>query len=353
MKKMASLFLVIALCIVVLGGCSKGNSKGKEESTKENEVTTDSKDEEPLKIGVIYLTAEHPYYQAHAMHTQNYTSKLGVDLIELDGKLDQANMASQMENLVAQKVDGIIYCLLEGAAGSADINMAQEAGIPVITFAIKHDASTADAPFVGIDEKMAGALGGKEAAEKFKVLFPNEKAKIAVVEVPGVSASTDRSDGFIEGFQSILSDAEVVIRLNGEGKKDKSMAVTEDAIQANPDLNVFFGANGDQGLGALAALEAQGRGTIETELVVSHDGSEPELLKIADPQSALKLANANLPKDLAESTVDVILEIIEGNRDMKDTSDIFVPSSVLTGDDLETAQEFLKVQYSSEVELVK
>ncbi len=62
-------------------------------------------------------------------------------------------------------------------------------------------------------------------------------------------------------------------------KKDKAMAVVEDAIQANPDLNVFFGANGDQGLGALAALEAQGRGTIETEIVISHDGSEPELLK--------------------------------------------------------------------------
>lgn len=109
------------------------------------------------------------------MHTQNYTAEKGIKLIELDGKLDQANMANQMENLVSQKVDGIIYCLLEGAAGSADINMAQEAGIPVITFAIKHDPETADATFVGIDEKSAGALGGAEAAKKFLTQFPDKK----------------------------------------------------------------------------------------------------------------------------------------------------------------------------------
>lgn len=135
------------------------------------------------------------------------------------------------------------------------------------------------------------------------------------------------------------------------------MAVVEDAIQANPDLNVFFGANGDQGLGALAALEAQGRGTIETEIVISHDGSEPELLKkIADSNSALKkIANANLPKkNLAEATIDTILEIINGKkRDMKkNTDDIFVPSAVIVGDDIAAAQKkFLKEQYNSDTEL--
>ncbi|WP_113671445.1 sugar ABC transporter substrate-binding protein [Vallitalea guaymasensis] len=352
MKKILSIVLVMIIGLSLLAGCSKKEVK---ENTDNKEVASekDSKKDEkkPLKIGVIYLTAEHPYYQAHAMHTQNYTAEKGIKLIELDGKVDQANMANQMENLVSQKVDGIIYCLLEGTAGSADINMAQEAGIPVITFAIKHDPKTADATFVGIDEKSAGALGGVEAANKFMAQFPDKKAKIAVIEMTGVSASTDRSDGFIEGFQSVITDAEVVVRLNGEGKKDKAMAVVEDAIQANPDINVFFGANGDQGLGALAALEAQGRGTIDTEIVISHDGSEPELLKIADPESALKIANANLPKDLAEATVDTILEIINGEREMKNTDDIFVPSAVITGDDIEAAQKFLKEQYNSDTQL--
>lgn len=326
------------------------NNKQEEKSGSNTPGNSDNK---KLKIGVIYLTAEHPYYQAHAKHTQAYAKEKGIDLIELDGKLDQANMATQMENLIAQKVDGIIYCLLDGKAASADINEAQKAGIPVITFAIKHDPATADAPFVGIDEKSAGAMGGEAAANRFLKEFAGQKAKIAVVELAGVSASTDRSDGFIEGFKKVIPDAEVVKRINGEGKKDRAMAVTEDLIQANPDINIFFGANGDQGLGALAALEAHGRGTIKTEIVVSHDGSEPELLKIADPNSALKIANANQPRNLAQKTVDIILEIINNQRDMKNTDDIFVPSAVITGDDLDAAQAFLKEQFLSNTNLKK
>lgn len=350
MKKILVMFMVTSIVLSMFAGCGKkeDNTNGSKEVVKEEKA---KEPEKKVKIGVIYLTAEHPYYQAHAMHTQNYAKEKGIELIELDGKVDQANMANQMENLVARNVDGIIYCLLDGSAGSADINMAQEAGIPVITFAIKHDSSTADAPFVGIDEKAAGALGGVEAANKFTTLYPGKKAKIAVIEITGVSASTDRADGFIDGFKSVIGDAEVVARLNGEGKKDKAMAVVEDTIQANPEINVFFGANGDQGLGALAALEAQGRGTIETELVISHDGSEPELLKIADPNSALKIANANLPKKLAYKTIDVIMEIIDGKRDIKSTDDVFVAADVLTGDDIEKAQAFLKEQYESDTKL--
>lgn len=306
-----------------------------------------------LKIGVIYLTAEHPYYQAHAKHTQAYAKQKGFDLIELDGKVDQALMTSQMENLIAQKVDGIVYCLWEGKAASADINAAQKAGIPVVTFAIPHDRATANCPFVGIDEVSAGAIGGEAAGKYFKKVFPGKKAKIVVVEGTGLKASTDRSDGFIKGFTKVVPDAQLVKRLNGEVKKDKAMAVTEDLLQTNPDANVFYGSNGDQGLGALAALEANGRGTIKTELVVSHDGSEPEVLKIADPNSALKCAVANQPRELAKGTIDTLFEIIKKKRKMTNTDNIMIPAAVLSADDLKFAQKFIADEYFSKTSIIK
>ena len=304
-----------------------------------------------LTIGIIYLTSEHPYYQAHAAHTRDYAAELGINLREIDGRMDQANMATQMENLIAQRVDGIIYCLLESTPASVDINAAQEAGIPVVTFAIKHDPATASAPFVGLDEFEAGKLGGVKAGELFNEKFPGVKANVAVIEVPGQAATENRSNGFFAGFSSVVSDAELVIRLNGGGLKDRAMSVTEDVLQSHPNLNVFFGSNGDQGLGALAALEAQGRGTIATELVVSHDGSEPEVLKIVDPNSALKIANANRPKACARQCIDTLLEIINGERDMKDTSDIMVPTAVVTGEDVNAAQEFIRDEYVSTTRL--
>ncbi|HEY5586537.1 MAG TPA: hypothetical protein VIK78_18855 [Ruminiclostridium sp.] len=41
----------------------------------------------------------------------------------------------------------------------------------------------------------------------FQKNFVGEKAKIAVVEVPGQDASENRPNGFIEGFKKIIPDA--------------------------------------------------------------------------------------------------------------------------------------------------
>jgi ABC-type sugar transport system substrate-binding protein len=85
-------------------------------------------DTEDLTLGVIYLTLEHPYYQAHSGHTQRYAEELGLTLVEIV-------MASAMEDLIAQGVDGIIFCLIDPAAAVPSIEEAQAADIPVVTFA--------------------------------------------------------------------------------------------------------------------------------------------------------------------------------------------------------------------------
>jgi ABC-type sugar transport system substrate-binding protein len=329
-------FLLTMIMLLALTTAACGNTNNEKDSGNKK-----------LKIGVIYLTAEHPYYQAHAKQTQAYAKEKGIELVELDGKADQANMTTQMENLIAQKVDGIIYALLEPKAASADINAAQDAGIPVVTFAIKHDPSIAKAPFVGIPESDAGALGGEEAANVFKKNFPDKAPVLCLIDMVGVKPVNDRLDGFVKGFQKVFPDAKIAGRLDGKGKKDEALNVTEDFLQKNPEANVFYGGNGDMSLGALAALEARGRGTGKTELVVSHDGSEPEVLKIADPNSAMKLAVANKPKELARATIDTLLEIINGKRDIKNTDDVMVNAALIKGSDLAGSKTFLKEEYFS------
>ncbi|MFZ2781864.1 MAG: sugar ABC transporter substrate-binding protein [Rectinemataceae bacterium] len=307
--------------------------------------TTKTAGAKKIRIGAIYLALEAPVYQAISKHAKAYAATHGIDLVELDGKFDQSMMTTQMENLVASKVDGIVYCLLEGKSAAYDIAAAQKKNIAVATFAIHHDSSITKAPFVGLDEREAGRLGGVEAGKYYKKTFGNAAAKIGVVEMSELSASTVRSDGFIEGFLSEVPKALVVARVNGEGKKDKAMAVTEDLIQRHPELNVIYGANGDQGLGALAALEAQGRGTIATEMVISHDGSESEVLKLIDPKSALKIAIANQAQLLANAVLDVTMEMIQGKRPLYSDAQIIVPPKILRGDNPDDAIKFINEQY--------
>lgn len=303
-----------------------------------------------VTIGVIYLTLEHPYYQAHQKHTQNYAKELGISLVEMDGKIDASVMADQMENLIAQKVDGIIFCLIDPAAAVPSINEAQKNGIPVITFAIKHGEG-AKCPFVGVDEYAAAYDAGVEAAKWVKDKRPEWSPKLGIIDMPEAEAPHMRAVGFKEGFLSVTPGAEILAEVNGKGVRDEAMTVTEDMLEAHPEINVIYGINGDSILGAMAALEASGRGTIETELCVGHDGTEPEIIYLVTPDSSLKIDVANTPKEFARMCVDVLMEIINGKRDMYNTDEVLAKAKVLLPDDIEYLQKFLKDEYFSELDL--
>ncbi len=312
---------------------------------------TTGKDIKDLKIGYIYLTLEHPYYQAHSKHVQDYAKELGFTLVERDGKMDAAVMASAMEDLIAQKVDGIVFALLDPAAAVPSIEEAQKAGIPVVTFAIRHGEG-AQAPFVGIPEGEATEKAGIEAAKRFHATFgADTQAMIATVECPATQAVVDRADGFIKGFTETDAKAKVVARADGECVRDKALAATEDLLQKNPEINVVYGGNGDSALGALAALQGANRGTAKDVFLVSHDGSEPELIELVNPQSGLKLAVANRPRELARATVDTLYEVVQGKRAMDKNTDVGIGAEVLTPDNIEYLNKFLAEQYLSKTDL--
>ncbi len=87
------------------------------------------------------------------------------------------------------------------------------------------------------------------------------------VGLPALTTTVNRSKGFADGLTSVLPDAEVVASVDGKGLKDEAVKVANDALTANPDVNIIFGINDDSALGGLQAFESQG-GDTENLLVV-------------------------------------------------------------------------------------
>ena len=128
--------------------------------------------------------------------------------------------------------------------------------------------------------------------EKFKENFPDTNVKLVTISDPSVEwAHNQRTMAFVRGLPEVFPDLEHVF--NG-GKSDREIAYStvEDVLQRDPEVNVIFGYDAENGLGAIAALEASGRGQAEdyvckTEMVVSVDGSTDEILKVIDPKYRL------------------------------------------------------------------
>ena len=191
-----------------------------------------------------------------------------------------------------------------------------------------------------------------EAAKRFHEKFGADKqANVATVECPATQAVVERADGFIKGFTEADPKAKVVARVDGKCVRDEALAATEDLLQKNPEVNVIYGGNGDSALGALAALQGAGRGTVDDVFLVSHDGSEPELIELVNPKSGLKLAVANRPKELARQTIDTLFEVLAGKVAMDKDLDVPVAAEVLTPDNLDKLQQFLAAEYFGTTDL--
>jgi ribose transport system substrate-binding protein len=142
-----------------------------------------------------------------------------------------------------------------------------------------------------------------------------------------------------------------VARADGNCVRDQALSATEDLLQAHPEVNVIYGGNGDSSLGALAALQGAGRGKAGDVLLVSHDGTEPEITELVNPDSGLKLSVANRPRELAQATIDTLAEVMAGKRAMDSTDEVLVGAEVLQPDDTALLQKFLKEEYLSDLQL--
>lgn len=309
-----------------------------------------------LTIGRIELDLAMPYQQADANAFEAYGEEKGIKTIVLDGKSSPEIIASSMEDLIARQVDGIIVQANDGEAISPFVQEAQDAGIPVLTFV---NASTVPGPNGYLAEYDLSYELGAATAKRWMEFHPDEPVKVATLGIPAAPVvERDRCDAFIEGVKSVAEDAEVVARLDSAGVRDQAVSAAEDLLQSHPEVNIVFGVNGDAALGGIAAFEAAGRGTAvdgvpQTEIFASVDGSEQEMLKLADPNSALKMCMALTPKDFAEQLMDIMLQCINGEIDWKEAQDINMYDTMYdywnnTVDDL---QAFLDEQYNSELNI--
>ena len=101
-------------------------------------------------IGVSYTDVSISYIAALQKAVQNKAREMGVKIIEVDAKNDTNVELANVENLLQQKIDLLLF---EGAslkASGASIEAANKAGVPVVHFNIKAEGGQY-VSFVGLE----------------------------------------------------------------------------------------------------------------------------------------------------------------------------------------------------------
>ncbi|MFW5680151.1 MAG: substrate-binding domain-containing protein [Pseudomonadota bacterium] len=181
---------------------------------------------------------------------------LGANLVIFNANNDPAAQNNAIETYIAQGVAGLIVVAIDVNGVMPAVEAAAEAGIPVVAV----DAILPEGPQiaqVGVDNAEAGRMIGEHFLAHVQAEMGGS-AKLGIVGALNSFIQNVRQ----EGFESVVEGASGITMagvVDGRNVQDNAMSAAENLMSANPDLTAIYATGEPALLGAVAAVESQGR----------------------------------------------------------------------------------------------
>lgn len=263
-----SLLLAFALACAALAGCRKqeggGASGGADGGAKK------------MRVGFSQTETDGPWRIAETNSMQDEAKKRGYELVFTNARGDTATQVSNLEDLIAQRVDAIFLAPRESKGFEGPLQAAKQAGIPI--FLIDRELEGVKAgddyvTFIGsnfIEEgKRAGEWLAKQSAGKAGI--------VELLGTAGSSVANDRHQGFADAIKA-HPDMKIITAQDGNFTRAQGQKVMESLIQAHgKSITAVYTHNDEMALGAIQALKSANMNPGKDVLVVSVDGQKSAL----------------------------------------------------------------------------
>lgn len=180
-------------------------------------------------VTALITDMQNPWDETMANGMQDQAKKLGVNLTVQDAAQTVATQASQLQQAVTAKSDGIILQAVESDGLVPAVKLANNASIPVVTVNATIGDGAHVVTFVGVDQKDYGVALAKLAESA----IPNG-GKVAIIEGPvGNPVEVDRTKGINETFAANPS-IDVVTTVTDSWTNAGNLAAVQDLLAKYP-----------------------------------------------------------------------------------------------------------------------
>jgi ribose transport system substrate-binding protein len=214
-----------------------------------------------------------------------------------------AKELANVENMLQQNIDCLIIDASDKVASSPAIEAANKAGVPVVAL----NNQTASGKFVTIvasDNYKAGKL-----AADFVMQQIGYKGKIAILDGPPVPAVMDRIQAYKDTIFANPDTKIAAFQLMGNTIAE-GVAVAENILQANPDINAFLCMNDAAFLGAYNAVQSAGK---IGQIAIGSVDAIPEVVKLlSDGLAPMCATAAQFPAEIGRGAVQAYLDFMAG-----------------------------------------
>jgi ribose transport system substrate-binding protein len=284
-----------------------------------------AQDDGKLKIGMANLSLCCAYFigmsEAVQAEAANYSN---VEVVVTNADGDVEKLTADIEDLIAQKVDGIV---LSGAfinAAPGALAAIAAAGIPVVMVDRKLTGGDYTS-WVGPDNYAIGVQDGQFIVDKL-----GGAGKLGVIK-GGPADNTigsDRTDGMLSKVTG--TGIEVIDYPDyASWSTDGGVTAAEALLAQHPDLSAIFCENDSMCLGAQKVIEEQGKG--DKVFVVGVDGQKEALVEIMKGGS-YQATGLNNSDQIGRAGFNRLMAILAGAQAPKDT---VMPSPLITIDNVQ------------------
>ena len=212
--------------------------------------------EDNLRIAVIPKGSTHDFWQAVRAGAEKAGAEAHVRIFwnAPERESDRERQIQIVEDFIVQNVDGIVLAPNDDKALVPSVEKIFAKNIPcaIIDSAVDTDKYVC---FAATDNYNGGVIAARRMAE-----IIGGKGKIVVVKYePGSASTTKRENGFIETIAKDFTDVQIVDQKYGGDTPETALEATEDLLTKNPEIDGLFACNASTSVGALRALEGQGR----------------------------------------------------------------------------------------------
>ena len=226
-------------------------------------------------VGFSQMESNNPWRIAQTKSLRDEAAKQGVSLVVTDAQSQTSKQVSDVEDLIARRVNVILLAPREYDGLAPALEAAKRAQIPVILVAREAAGKPGEdfVTFLGSNFVEQGRRAAEWLAKE-----SNGKAQIVELSLtPGSSVARDRAAGFREGIAK-YPGMKIIASQTGDASRAKGQAVMENLVQSlGSKITAVYAHNDEMALGAIQALKDAGRKPGTDVTVVSIDGERAGL----------------------------------------------------------------------------
>jgi ribose transport system substrate-binding protein len=205
---------------------------------------------EVKKLGLAVANLQANFFNQIKQAVEDEAKKRGIEVVTVDAKGDGPTQVNQVQDLLTQNIDALIYIPAGAAAATVPVKLARNAGVPVVNVDRNADGAPGDT-FLATD-----SVASAKAVCEHIIKEAGGKGKMVIIHgQKGTTPEVDRTKGCMEVIKANPGVQLVAEQWSNIWSQDEGFQIMQNMLQANPDVTIVFAQADALALGAAQAIK--------------------------------------------------------------------------------------------------